>query len=127
MMLLMKVLGPRLSLKWLMSSTSNVVSCLLNCHKKLRPTLMQMSPHSLLVMKQSVYAVEPVCRSVGDGDGVADTGFISGVDPQPIGTGFALDIFLTKIGGEIPYCTFIKINKDIFTYYRTRLTCHLID
>jgi hypothetical protein len=44
-------------------------------------------------MKQSVYAVELVCGSVGVGDGVADTGFISGVDPQPIGTGFALDVF----------------------------------
>jgi hypothetical protein len=29
---------------------------------------------------------------VGVGDSVADTGFISGVDPQPIGTGFTLDI-----------------------------------
>jgi hypothetical protein len=41
---------------------------------------------------ETVYVVEPVCRSVGVGDGVADTGFISGVDPQPIGTRFALDI-----------------------------------
>jgi hypothetical protein len=28
-----------------------------------------------------VYEVKPVCESVGDGDGVADTVFISGVDP----------------------------------------------
>jgi hypothetical protein len=39
-----------------------------------------------------VYAVEPVCRSVGVGDGVANTGFILGVDPQPIGTGFSLNV-----------------------------------
>jgi hypothetical protein len=30
--------------------------------------------------------VEPVCGSVGVGDDAADMGFISGVDPQPIGT-----------------------------------------
>jgi hypothetical protein len=39
-----------------------------------------------------VYAVEPVCGSVGVGDGVADIGFISSVDPRPIGTRFALDV-----------------------------------
>jgi hypothetical protein len=33
--------------------------------------------------------VEPVCGSVGVGDGVVDTMFISSVDPQPITTGFA--------------------------------------
>jgi hypothetical protein len=37
-------------------------------------------------------AVELVCGSVGVGDGVVDTMFISDVDPQPIATGFALDI-----------------------------------
>jgi hypothetical protein len=36
--------------------------------------------------------VEPICESVGVGDGVTDTMFISGVDPQPIATGFALDV-----------------------------------
>ena len=36
--------------------------------------------------------VEPVCGSVGVGDAAADTGFISGVDPQPIATGFAQDV-----------------------------------
>jgi hypothetical protein len=44
-----------------------------------------------------VYAMEPVCGSVDVGDSVADTGFISGVDPQPIGTGFALDVDLSFV------------------------------
>jgi hypothetical protein len=35
---------------------------------------------------------EPVCGSVGVGDAVADTGFISGVDPQSIASGFAVDV-----------------------------------
>jgi hypothetical protein len=34
----------------------------------------------------------PVCESVGVDDVAADTGFISGVDPQPIAIGFALDV-----------------------------------
>jgi hypothetical protein len=45
-----------------------------------------------IASNETVYAVEPVCESVGVGDGVADTGFISGVDSQPIGTRFALDV-----------------------------------
>jgi hypothetical protein len=36
--------------------------------------------------------MEPVCGSVGVGDGVVDTSFIPGVNPEPIGTGFALDV-----------------------------------
>jgi hypothetical protein len=39
-----------------------------------------------------VLNVEPICGSVGVGDTVADTGFISDVDPQPIATEFALDV-----------------------------------
>jgi hypothetical protein len=39
-----------------------------------------------------VLNVELVCGSVDVGDDVADMGFISGVDPQPIGTEFALDV-----------------------------------
>jgi hypothetical protein len=35
---------------------------------------------------------EPVCESVCVGDAAADTGFISGVDPQPISTEFSLDV-----------------------------------
>jgi hypothetical protein len=35
---------------------------------------------------------EPVCGSVGVGDAIADTGFISIVDHQPIATGFAIDV-----------------------------------
>jgi hypothetical protein len=46
---------------------------------------------------EMVYAMEPVCGSVDVGDSVADTGFISGVDPQPIGTGFALDVDLSFV------------------------------
>jgi hypothetical protein len=51
-MLMMKVLGHRLCPKWLMSSTSNVSLCLLNHRKKLRPALIQRSPHLLAVIKQ---------------------------------------------------------------------------
>jgi hypothetical protein len=36
--------------------------------------------------------MEPICRSVGVSDGVADTGFTSCVDPQPIATGFVLNV-----------------------------------
>jgi hypothetical protein len=35
---------------------------------------------------------EHVCESVGVGDAIADKGFISSVDHQPIATGFALDV-----------------------------------
>jgi hypothetical protein len=36
--------------------------------------------------------MEPICERVSVGDGVVDTCFISGVDPKPIGIGFALDV-----------------------------------
>jgi hypothetical protein len=36
--------------------------------------------------------VEPLCGSVGVGDGDADTVFVSTVDPQPIATRFVLDV-----------------------------------
>jgi hypothetical protein len=39
-----------------------------------------------------VLNVEPVSESVGVGDDVADTGFISGVDFEPIATSFALNV-----------------------------------
>jgi hypothetical protein len=39
-----------------------------------------------------VLNVEVVSTSVGVGDIITDAGFISGVDPQPIGTGLVLDI-----------------------------------
>jgi hypothetical protein len=45
-----------------------------------------------IASNEIVLNVEPVCRSVGVGDGVADTGLISGVDPQPIATRFTLDV-----------------------------------
>jgi hypothetical protein len=41
---------------------------------------------------ETVLNVKHVWGSVGIGDVVADTGFNSGVDPQPIATGFALDV-----------------------------------
>jgi hypothetical protein len=44
--------------------------------------------------------VEPVCGSVDVGDVVVDTGFISGVDPQPIATGFTVDVDLSFIEPE---------------------------
>jgi hypothetical protein len=37
---------------------------------------------------ETVLNMKYVCRSVSVGDVVADAGFISGVDPQPIATGF---------------------------------------
>jgi hypothetical protein len=41
--------------------------------------------------------VQPVSGSVSVGDAIADAGLISGVDPQPIATGFTLDIDLLYI------------------------------
>jgi hypothetical protein len=75
-----------------MSSTSNVALCLRNHRKKLRIILMQMSP--LRGSNETMLNMKPVSGSVGVGDAVADanTGFISGVDPQPISTDFALDV-----------------------------------
>jgi hypothetical protein len=35
---------------------------------------------------------EPVCRSVDVGDTAVDTGFILGVDSQPIATGYTLNV-----------------------------------
>jgi hypothetical protein len=47
---------------------------------------------SFVTSNETMLKVEPVCRSVGVGDDVADTGFISGVDHLPIAIGFASDI-----------------------------------
>jgi hypothetical protein len=44
--------------------------------------------------------VELVCGSVGVGDGVANTVFISGMDPQTSNTGFALDVHLSCVEPE---------------------------
>jgi hypothetical protein len=44
-----------------------------------------------IASNETMLSVKPICRSVGVGD-AADTGFISGVDPQPIANGFALDV-----------------------------------
>jgi hypothetical protein len=44
--------------------------------------------------------VELVCESVGVGDGVTDTVFISSVDPQPIATRFFLDVDLSFVETE---------------------------
>jgi hypothetical protein len=76
-----------------------VASCLLNCHKRLRPTLIQMSP-PFIDSNETVLNEEPVCGSVGVGDAAVDMGLILGVDPQPIATGFALDVDLSFIKPE---------------------------
>jgi hypothetical protein len=49
---------------------------------------------------ETVLNEEPVCGSVGVGDDAADTRFISGVYPQSIATGFALDVDLSFIKSE---------------------------
>jgi hypothetical protein len=49
---------------------------------------------------ETMLNVEPVCRSVDVGDLVSDTGFISGVDPQPIATRFTLDVDSSFIESE---------------------------
>jgi hypothetical protein len=41
---------------------------------------------------ETMLNLEPVSGSVSVGDAVADAGFISGVDPQPTGIGFTLDV-----------------------------------
>jgi hypothetical protein len=46
---------------------------------------------------KTVLNVKPVCRSVDIGDAAVDTGFIKGVDHQPIATGFALDVDLSFV------------------------------
>jgi hypothetical protein len=56
-----------------------------------------------IASNEIVLNMEPVCRSVGvgdAGDGVANTGFI-GVDPQPIPTGFTLDVDLSSVELEL--------------------------
>jgi hypothetical protein len=68
-----------------------VASCLLNCRKKLMMTLMHRCP-PFIASNEIMLNVESVYGSVGVGDAVADTRFISGVDPQPIATGFALNV-----------------------------------
>jgi hypothetical protein len=73
-----------------MNNTSNVALCLHNHRKKLRTTLMQMSPPSL----------EPVSASVGVGDAIVDAGFISCVDHQPIATDFDLDVDPSSVEPE---------------------------
>jgi hypothetical protein len=53
-----------------------------------------------IASNETVLNVEPVCKSVGVGDVVADTGFISGVDLRSIATGFAHDIKMPFIEPE---------------------------
>jgi hypothetical protein len=45
-----------------------------------------------IASNEIVLNVEPVSRSVGVGDVVADAGFISDMDPQPTATCFTLDV-----------------------------------
>jgi hypothetical protein len=46
----------------------------------------------LVVSNEIVLNVKPECRSVGVGDVAVNTRLISGVEPQPIATGFVLDV-----------------------------------
>jgi hypothetical protein len=50
---------------------------------------------------KTVLNMEHVCGSVGVSDTIADTGFISGVDPLPIATGFTPDVDLSFIELEL--------------------------
>jgi hypothetical protein len=45
-----------------------------------------------IASNETVLNMKPVCRSFGAGDAAVDTGFILGVHPQPIATGFAQDV-----------------------------------
>jgi hypothetical protein len=47
-----------------------------------------------------VLNVEPTSGSVGIGDAIADVSMISGVDPQPIATAFALNVDVPFIEPE---------------------------
>jgi hypothetical protein len=51
-------------------------------------------PPPFIGSNETVLNVEPVSASMGVGDVAADVGFILGVDPQPIGTSFDLDVNL---------------------------------
>jgi hypothetical protein len=53
-----------------------------------------------VISNKTMLNVEHVCGSVGVGDVVADTRFISGVDTQPIVTGFALNVDLSFVEPE---------------------------
>jgi hypothetical protein len=53
-----------------------------------------------VISNKTVLNVEHVCRSVGVGDVVDDTRFISGVDTQPIVTGFALNVYPSFVEPE---------------------------
>jgi hypothetical protein len=78
-MFVTKIRGRQLCLKWLMSSTSNVAFCLLNCHKITQGDTTEEPP-----FVASNETMDHVCESVGVGDVLLDTGFISGVHTQPI-------------------------------------------
>jgi hypothetical protein len=52
---------------------------------------------TFIASNETVFNVKPVYQSVGVGDAAVDTGFISGVDHQPIATGFALDVDLSFV------------------------------
>jgi hypothetical protein len=41
---------------------------------------------------ETVLNVEPICGSAGVGGAATDMGFISGLDPQPMATGFSLNV-----------------------------------
>jgi hypothetical protein len=53
-----------------------------------------------IASNKTVLNMKLVCKSVGVGDGVTDTGFISGVDHQPIATEFSLDVDPSSVESE---------------------------
>jgi hypothetical protein len=68
--------------------------------------------------------MEPVCESVGAddaGDGVADTGFILGVDHQPIVTGFIIDVEPSSVDPEFMRNTRWRLGMSV------RMTQPMID
>jgi hypothetical protein len=70
-MLVIKVLGHRFYLKRMMSNTSNVALCLLNCGKKTQDDPNVDEP-LFIDSNKTVLNVKPVSRSVGVGDAVVD-------------------------------------------------------
>jgi hypothetical protein len=55
---------------------------------------------SFVASNETILNMKPVCGSVSVGDGVAETEFISSVNPQAIATGFTLDVDMSFIESE---------------------------
>jgi hypothetical protein len=91
MILMMIVLGCRLSQKRLLSKVLNVALFLHNHRKKLMTALMQMSP-PIVASNEIVLTAEYVSGGVGVADIIADVGMILGVDPHPTATVVTLSV-----------------------------------